>query len=117
MLSIQVLHSLLRRFGPFMTIVLHRKAKVLKWNETVSINPTIKKVKRNLQEKILKKSGEKWDFPDHSGKGGTTTTGNTARRLFLNEEMRNFVVAGDGICETHKFMEAYGIRTATCCYT
>ena len=61
----------------------------------------------------MKKIGEKWDFPDHSGKGGTTTTGNTARRLFLNEEMRNFVVAGDGICETHKCqLKKYGQRLA-----
>ena len=40
--------------------------------------------KKELQSAISDVLGEKWDFPDTTGKGGTSTTGNTARRILYH---------------------------------
>ena len=37
--------------------------------------------KQQIQDNIMSKIGEPWDFPDQTGKGGTSTTGNTARKI------------------------------------
>ena len=49
-------------------------------------------------------SAQKWDFPDGTGKGGTTTTGNTARVLLYKEINRDFIVSklkDDERCDAH----------------
>ena len=78
--SIQVLHALLRSFDHFMKIIVHLRAGVLNWSEAVE-DEALKRAKKQIQEEIQKEMGEKWDYPDKTGKGGTTTTGNTARRI------------------------------------
>ena len=37
--------------------------------------------KKDIQKKIQDEIGVQWDFPDPTGKGGTSTTGNTARNI------------------------------------
>ena len=45
-------------------------------------------MQKQLQSVILDKTNIKWDIPDSSGKGGTTTTGNVARELLHNKKNR-----------------------------
>ena len=49
------------------------------------------KAKRDLQEQIFEACGEQWDIPDQIGKGGTTTKGNTTRKIL--HEKRQIVIA------------------------
>ena len=81
--SVQVLHALLRCFDHFMKVAVHLRAAVFDWSESPSsINKQfLKKAKLEIQAYIEEFVGEKWDIPDGTGKGGTTTTGNTARRI------------------------------------
>jgi hypothetical protein len=82
-LSTQVLHGLLRSFDHFMKTVVHVKAGVENWSEIPgSYNKLfIDSSKSDLRSSLKESLGVKWDQPDPAGKGGTTTTGNTARLL------------------------------------
>ena len=40
--------------------------------------------KKEIQEKILNEIGVQWDFPDPTGKGGTSTTANTGRNILYH---------------------------------
>ena len=82
-ISVQVLHALLRTFDHFMKTSVHLRAGVFDWSESPSsLNKRfLTKAKQEIQEKIMAEIGVKWDYPDQAGKGGTTTTGNTARRI------------------------------------
>ncbi|KAG1662191.1 hypothetical protein GQR58_021057 [Nymphon striatum] len=44
------------------------------------------------EEKIKNNTGIKWDFPDATGKGGITTTGNVARTILHSPVNRNLVI-------------------------
>ena len=90
--SVQVLHALLRTFDHFMKVAVHLRAGVLDWAESpTSINKQfLVKAKTEIQKKIEEGIGEQWNFPDQTGKGGTTTTGNTARKILHHG--RNFVI-------------------------
>ena len=44
----------------------------------------VKKAKKRVQEMIWTRTGMSVDKPDSVGAGGTTTTGNIARRLLLS---------------------------------
>ena len=81
--SVQVLHALLRSFDHFMKIAVHLRAGVFEWSESpTSINKQfLVNAKKEIQSHIDNILGERWDFPDGAGKGGTSTTGNTARRI------------------------------------
>ena len=49
---------------------------------------------RRLQDRIYSDvHGTRWDAPDSSGKGGTTTNGNIARDLLQNEVNREIVIS------------------------
>ena len=80
---VQVLHASLRSFDHFMKIAVHLRACVLDWSESPSsINKQfLVKAKSEIQAHIEELLGERWDFPEQTGKGGTTTTGNTALHL------------------------------------
>ena len=54
----------------------------------------------NLQEEIRCGTRESWDIPYATGKGGTTTTGNTARVLLYRRENRELIVSY--LPETHR---------------
>ena len=45
-----------------------------------------------MQEHIKSNLNIKWDFPDTTGKGGTTTKGNPARTLIFNKVNRDSIV-------------------------
>ena len=47
--------------------------------------------KKEIQQKLEEVLGERWDFPDGTGKGGTSTTGNTAWRI-LHHGGRDIVI-------------------------
>ena len=81
--SPQVLHGLLRSFDHFMKALVHVKAGVFNWSELKgSYNKLfVDRSKDALRASIENSVHVKWDQPDPSGKGGTTTTGNTARIL------------------------------------
>ena len=74
--SVQVLHGLMRTFDFYMKVAVHIKAEVFQWSEspTSRYRQFLAAAKSTLQDK-LKSLGIKWDFPDSSGCGGTTTTG------------------------------------------
>ena len=93
-LSVQVLHALLRTLDHFMKIIVHLRAGVHDWSEskTSLVNQFLKKAKAEVQEKLKNDFGERWDYPDATGKGGTTTTGNTARRILHQANVREAVV-------------------------
>ena len=45
-------------------------------------------MKDQIRKEIEKESGIKWDVPD-GGCGGSTTTGNIARKIIHDEKLRN----------------------------
>ena len=81
--SVQVLHGLLRSFDHFMKVCVHLLAHVYDWSESPhsTTKAFLTQAKKEIQVKIHKDIGEQWDIPDQTGKGGTTTNGNTARKL------------------------------------
>ena len=81
LLTMQVLHGLLRSFDHLMKMVVHIKAGVFEWSEdkTPRNFPFIKQAKEALQTHIYTQIHEKWDQPDSSGKRGTTTNGNSLK--------------------------------------
>ena len=70
---------------------MHVKAGVFTWAETTgSCNSQfLKNTKSEIQKVILDKCGEKWDYPGQTGKGGTTTTCKTGRRILHDKEIRD----------------------------
>ena len=92
--TVQVLHALLRTFDFFMKIVVHTKAGVFDWSEGVSHSSKfLAAAKVALQGQIQEGTGIKWDVVDKTGKGGTTTTGNVARRLLHSKASRDLIVS------------------------
>ena len=67
-------------FRWFNLLVYHLHIEKLSWSPT---SPAIKESMKFLQTLIQQKTGLKVDQPDTSG--GTTSTGNVARRAFSNE--------------------------------
>ena len=92
-ISVQVLHALLRTFDHYMKIAVHLKAEVFEWTEsdTNRYHQFLVAAKKEIQQKLEEVLGERWDFPDGTGKGGTSTTGNTARRI-LHHGGRDIVI-------------------------
>ena len=87
--STQVLHGLLRSFDHFMKAVVHVRAGVYNWSEVKGSYGKlfVDKSKDALRSALANSLHMKWDQPDPTGKGGTTTTGNIARRLlYKNRE-------------------------------
>lgn len=91
---VQVLHGLLRSFDFFTKIIYHLKAEVLDRSESKTSIYTkfIKEAKSEIQTRVYEHTGIKLDFPNSTGRGGTTTTGNVARRLLYNSENRNYLI-------------------------
>ena len=92
--SVQVLHAILRTFDHFMKTVVYVKAGVYDWSEssTNAANRFIKQAKLEIQKALFDHTGIKWDYPDATGKGGTTTTGNVARELLHKTVNRTLVI-------------------------
>ena len=69
---------------------------------------------------IQKETGELWDFPDQTGKGGTTTNGNTARNILHNAGVRNMIIEKIPNDHYKDIMKQYGqqlsviIRIVSC---
>ena len=78
-----------------MKVIVHLRAEVYDWSESQfsRIHAFLKKSKLEIQEMIKNETGEKWDYPDCTGKGGTTTTGNTARRILYDEKLRMLIIS------------------------
>ena len=76
-----------------MKIAVHLKAEVFDWSESpLSMNKQfLDKAKSLMKAKILKQTGRKWDCPDKTGKGGTTSDGNCARNILQHN--REIVVS------------------------
>lgn len=91
--SIQVLHGLMRSLDMFMKIVVHLVACVYDWTESkVSHNYRfLERARSDLQKKIKDSTGIKWDYADSTGQSGTTTTGNNCRRLLHDVDVRKLV--------------------------
>ena len=92
-ISVQVLHALLRTFDHYMKIAVHLKAEVFEWTESEAsrYHKFLVAAKKEIQTKLNEVLGERWDFPDGTGKGGTSTTGNTARNI-LHHGGRDIVI-------------------------
>ena len=93
-MSVQVLHALLRGFDHFMKINVHLSAGVYDWSETPTSRSKefLQKYKQIIQNKLFEKCGEHWDLPDQTGKGGTTTMGNTARKILHDADNREVII-------------------------
>ena len=93
--SVQVLHALLRSFDFVMKICVHIIAGVYDWSEskTSRNNRFLIAAKEQLQQHIFNGTGQSWDKPDSTGKGGTSTTGNTARVLLYRRENRDLIIS------------------------
>ena len=90
----QILHALLRLFDIFMNTTVHCKARVFTWSvpDSSRMKEFIKTARLQLQEHIKNCLNIKWDFPDSTGKGGTSTKGNIARELLFNKVNRDIIV-------------------------
>ena len=92
----QVLHSLLHTFDHWMKTVVHCQAGVQDWSESKTSwnNGFLVKAKKEIQNIIKTNThGVRWDFPDSAGKGGTTTSGNTSRKLLHCPVNREIILA------------------------
>ena len=91
---VQVLHALLRSFDFVMKVIVHILAGVYDWSDSKASHNSrfLVAAKEELQQENLSFTTQKWDFPDGTGKGGTTTTGNTACVLLYKEINRDFIV-------------------------
>lgn len=91
--SVQVLHAILRCFDHFMKVAVHAIAGILAWTEskTSIYYQFLVKTKLQLQDKIEDLTGNRWDRPNGLGQGGTTTTGNTAKKLLYDTECREMI--------------------------
>ena len=78
-----------------MKVCVHIRAEVYDWSESQysRYEPFLKKAKTEIQEAIRTQFGEKWDYPNGTGKGRTTTTGNTVRRILHDENARNIIIS------------------------
>ena len=83
-LAASPLHSYICIFRWFNLLVYHLHVGKLKWSPTTQV---IKNSMKIAQKIVQENTGVKIDPPDSSG--GTTSTGNVARRAFSNES--NFI--------------------------
>lgn len=92
--STQGLHLLLRTTDWFLKLCYHEIACVTHWSETVSMRDLtfIKQAKSLVQNQMKIRTGLKVAFPDSTGKGGTTTSGNVCRRLLFDKETREILL-------------------------
>ncbi|XP_063677373.1 uncharacterized protein LOC134813500 [Bolinopsis microptera] len=92
--SIQCLHMLLRTIDWVLKLTYHQIACVDHWSESVNMRDLqfIKQAKKQVQEHMLEQTGLKIAFPDSTGNGGTTTTGNVARRLLFDTSTREILL-------------------------
>ena len=93
--SVQVLHALLRSFDFIMKVIVHVLAEVYDWTESIGSvnNRFLVRAKGQLQQDVFSFTGQRWDFPDATGKGGTTTTGKTACELLHKKQNRDFIIS------------------------
>ena len=107
LMTMQVLHGMLRSFDHLMKLIVHVEAGIFDWSEEKSSNnhAFIKQKKLELQAFIFERLNQKWDQPDSTGKGGTTTQGNTVRIILY----KNVQVLIDFLTEEHwkKVFERY----------
>lgn len=89
--SVQCLHLLLRTTDWCLKLVYHEIAGVNHWSEGTNMRDLqfIKNAKLQVQAHMQAETGLRIDFPDSSGHGGTTTTGNVARQILYNERTRS----------------------------
>ena len=108
--SVQVLHALLRCFDHFMKVVVRINAGVFYWTEakTDPSNRFLDAEKAKLQQKILQRTGIKWNFADATGHSGNTTTGNVVRKLLYSEQNRCLITEDIANLELRSFMLQYG---------
>ena len=109
--SVQVLHGLMRSVDMYMKIIVHLVACVFDWSESkASYNHRFLETARtDLQQKIKDSTGIKWDYADTTGQSGTTTTGNNCRRLLHDVAVRKLVT--DAVPEANRSkMEVLGQR-------
>ena len=92
--SIQCLHMLLRTIDWVLKLTYHQIACVDHWSESSNMRDLqfIKQAKKQVQEHMLEQTGLKIAFPDGTGNGGTTTTGNVARRLLFDTSTREILL-------------------------
>ena len=104
----QVLYAVLRTNDQFMKVVVHLGAGVEKWSEAkhLATSRFLDAQKRRLQEVLMDAHAIKWDYVDSTGQGGSTTTGNVARKLLHNPAVRETVVSFIDIPEKKEFSRA-----------
>ena len=86
--SCQPLHLLLRTTDFAKKLVIHEKAGIIHWSESVEYADSgfVKDALSDIQLHMKRETGLKIDYADTGGHGGTTTTGNTARKLMYDEK-------------------------------
>eukprot|EP00088_Acartia_fossae_P039914 TRINITY_DN4153_c0_g1_i1.p1 TRINITY_DN4153_c0_g1~~TRINITY_DN4153_c0_g1_i1.p1 ORF type:complete len:755 (-),score=121.41 TRINITY_DN4153_c0_g1_i1:80-2179(-) len=107
--TVQILHSLLRTFDHWARTCVHLNAGIRIWKKPSSSTQSkfLTLAKDKIQAK-LKKIGIRWDFVDSNAQGGTSTTGNTVRRLLYDENGRKIFTEGISSAEDRAAAETYG---------
>ena len=98
--DVQVLHTSLRTMDTFAEACCCLSAGTKIWTSSEYKNRNIRFVKQardNIRDELRKKDLA-WDIPDSTGHGGTTTTGNTVRKIIHSKSLRD--VFTDGINNT-----------------
>ena len=101
-LSFTITHKWMCAANHKVKIALHVMVGHYKWVEDASIKPRIKEAKELLQKalkpgqvvggSVRENIGVAYGYPDAKGCGGTTTTGEVARKMFCEEELRSRIV-------------------------
>ena len=93
--SVQVLHALMRSCDMYMKIIVHLIACVFDWSKSkYSRNHQFLEYARlDLQQRIRDRTRIRWDYADPSGQCGTTTTGNNCRRLLHDPSVRKLITS------------------------
>lgn len=112
--SHQVLHHLLRNGDHFTKTCIFLIAGVKEWSESKFSESSrfCSKAKASIQEKLLQEKGIRWDFVDSCGQGGSTTTGNTVRRILFDSDVRKVFTENITSSEDRKAAEKYGFMLA-----
>ena len=108
--DVQVLHTSLRTMDTFAETCCCLVAGIKIWTTSLFKNPQLRFVKKARDDirDGLKENNLAWDIPDSTGHGGTTTTGNTVRKIISKVHLREVFTKDISNNEDREAAERFG---------